>query len=303
MKLKIRCSSLPIVFNCPGSMTLPRYDEGTTYAEEGKTQHKLAQDDLMGVHQDVRVDYNDNTRCYVEFIRTASVGGQFYVEEELSHEYSNFTLVGHVDAYIEHAKGDTISLIDLKNGYEGVDPFSYQMLGYGLLLKHRYGDRITGVNSIIVQDSKYKKAFLSTNMLVAFEKRLLARVATDTFRMGGHCQFCDSRLFCNKMIDTIENISRPQQENDAILLEALRAKSHIVKTLKHAQSYLEAKYPDKFEKKTRKLKVWIDPDKAPRQYKPMTPAAVYNLGSRYARYKGNIREIYKVSHVVKENNK
>ena len=269
----IRCSSLPRILKCAHSAYLPQVELESEYAKAGTEQHKMAESVLK---KDGKYHYRDlsyNTQLYVDYVCNVHFPN-IHIEKSLSYSLPNgIELTGTPDCalFIEWA----LHIVDLKTGHQPVDPNNPQMLGYALLALNNYDypDDINVITLNIIQDGEVKSYRVEKEELELFESRLIKSLSEHTFETGDHCNWCQSKPFCQLMNNvTMHGIDG--MNHKTILQNERLIKSNIEQIKAHAMEY----NPDWFDKKERNIKKWKDGFVPPQEAKFMSPARALAKG-------------------------
>jgi hypothetical protein len=212
--MKLRCSSLPLAFACPGSI---RHAEGEVLIEIaneaaplGSAVHEVLAEAIRkpsAEHLDVRpvalkhgVDADDLERLTAYGLHAWRALQQFYpdpvMEQPLVYETPAFRLTGHPD--LLSVGPDWANVADWKTGYKQADHF-HQLMGYAALCFAAY-PQIVHVNATTVwlRDWSRETIRITVEDLLQWEEVLTARVVhwSGTYTAGPHCQFCPRFAAC-----------------------------------------------------------------------------------------------------------
>ncbi len=212
--MNLRCSSLPVAFQCPGSVR-PAEDEilikiANEAGPLGSAVHEVMAALVLshnGDGPDVRavamkhgVDSGDLARLVAYGLHAWKALAQYYpdpsTEQEMSYVTPTFTLTGHMDL---HATGEEwANFLDWKSGYKQPDYF-HQLMGYACLLFVLY-PRITTVRATVVwlRDWTQETMLVTREDVGQWEESLNERVVRwdGTYTAGAHCQFCPRFAAC-----------------------------------------------------------------------------------------------------------
>ena len=304
--IKIRCSELERVLNCAHSLRLPRFEMQTDkHAIEGRLQHAYAHTVLaMGTMSD---ELSPNTIKYIEFVK--SLKGEKHYEEYLEYEAYGHILTGTSDAVI-YNENESLHIVDLKTGYQEVDPFCDQLKGYALLWYNKFYNDSRKYQNIkiylsVVQNEEITTVTLHPSDILELSSEINKSLSFSTFDTGPHCKYCPSKIHCLKMHAQVKNANENENFIDMVrykseinLIDMVRYKSAIENTLKEAKEYLIKTHPEYFRFVARRNKRWIDESIAPTYQKAMTPAQALKENLQVSD-NIEIKETY--THILKEN--
>ena len=237
------------VIKCSHSLLLPAYRQEDKFAKAGTAAHvelqeKLLNDPKMGSHP------------YIDFILNLKIKkNAWHIENPLKHEYNLFTLMGTPDFWgID--KNNILHVVDFKSGFQGVDPTSTQLQGYALLilLTKQRGHFVKNIKLTIVQQDDITTITLTRKTIIALANKIKESIRKAFFKTGAHCQFCPSKIHCLKLHSTITAIDTEAQDLEAIE----KNKSYLTKFITDNHSFLLDKMPDKFIKRQRQVKTWME---------------------------------------------
>lgn len=214
---EFRCSGLDRVITCHGARALdtrfPRTSKDSEVSVAGSRMHAVGAKRLIaagaiGVADPIYA--NDTLEGFDAWITEFWVstvldlvptGWAIEVESEMSVEFSRFVLSGHLDVLALSPDGTEAMILDLKTGYNPVDPAdcNWQLAGYAALLRHTI-PTIRRVKLVIVQprnnpDEGYERVseadvdFGDTDVSGLIEQELDA-VLDDP------CTFCTAKKAC-----------------------------------------------------------------------------------------------------------
>lgn len=235
MLQKIRCSSLDRIVKCVQSLWLPQHEYATEYSIKGTTQHELLKNALNNLdsvdHYLKEMNYNTEIAFY--YLKDViDKGLEVHIEQRKIREFHNFILQGTPDAY--WYDDCNLYILDLKNGYQEVDPLTNQLKGYGLLT-HRPETKY--VHIIIIQDGEVKKISFQNGLLYILKLMIDRSILYKHFESGEHCTYCPSKQHCKKMRDPLDNKDE---------YELLRNESHIKKMLVEVKTRAQEEHPEWF---------------------------------------------------------
>lgn len=211
--MRIRCSSLPLAFACPGSQ---RPAEGETLiriandgAPLGSAVHEVLAAMVLATNgdgPDVRavalkygVDADELGRLVGYGLHAWRALAQYYPDPEtevpLVYETPRFTLTGHLDLA---ARGDGwANFLDYKSGYKQPDSF-HQMMGYALLVQANFDVPTIRATTVWLRDWSQETLLVTAQDVAAWEESLLERVIhwDGTYTAGAHCQYCPRFAAC-----------------------------------------------------------------------------------------------------------
>lgn len=295
----IRCSNLDRIINCSHSLLLPVEENDSNFAKLGREQHNLAakylNNELLDYKNDSSLD--KNTITYIEYV--LRLEGERFIEVQKQINLVYFILKGKADAVA--LKDNFIEVVDLKSGFADVLPLSNQLKGYGLIwgLQHFsaydfFKENIC-IRLTIVQNNQIKSITLSFKDVIKLERLIMDSINKHTYSVGAHCQYCPSKIHCKKLVNSV-TLERGNTEKT---IKMVRNKSLIEKMLNEQKDYLLKNKPKWFDRKTRKLKYWIDESKAPvGDRKLLIPAAALKINESYM---SNIKLVDSYSYQLKEN--
>src|SRR5574337_1372338 len=212
--MNLRCSSLPLAFQCPGSVRSEPGEILIETANEGAPlgsavhevmaalvlSHNCDGPDVRAVAMKHGVDAEDLARLVAYGLHAWKALAQYYpdpsTEQELSYVTPAFTLTGHMDL---HATGEKwANFLDWKSGSKQPDYF-HQLMGYACLLFVAYPE-ITTVRATVVwlRDWNQETLLVTREDVGQWEDSLNERVIhwTGTYTAGAHCQFCPRFAAC-----------------------------------------------------------------------------------------------------------
>jgi len=193
----IRCSSLPRLLACPGSMLRPAapYDPVREVAEEGTDLHEQAAE---------AIEHGPGSRDALaekaaEFWRNHSRGATPIIEQALQGDL----LRGHPDAFglLDEIDADAI-LCDWKFGYIH-RPARDQLLGYAVLLKELHGVDVVEAHAYWPRLGITDTYLFDADDRADFARRLdeAERMAGNRYAPGQHCTYCPHQLACQARSD------------------------------------------------------------------------------------------------------
>jgi len=218
----IRCSSLPLAFDCPASLRPPtvRVNELSEPANEGNAGHEVMRQvaetdainldgiDLVAIAQRFGVDPDDiqaiawNGLWFWKKIRESfrdAVG-----EADLEAEIGGVRLTGHVD--LLSVSGDVAHLIDWKFGRVDRD-YAEQIRGYAVLVLHRY-PQVQRVSMSIgwMRDRELEHYSMTREQLPAWEERFTKELVDwdGVFHPSAGCWACPRSRECPAMVAQVQ---------------------------------------------------------------------------------------------------
>lgn len=220
--LMVRCSSLPRVFACPGSLTLgaqaPTSLE-TEAAREGTAAHELAKMVLTGAvsHVDELIDRRasngvvytaemaDHTAQYIEHLQTR--GLPLTVEESGQFSLTHATVTGTPDCIAYDATANRLYIDDFKYGFRHVEAReNWQLIGYALLVCVNMSLRPSEIILTIHQPRSYhsegtiREWSINNDQLQHYfqqlDAALTAAAHSTTIQTGPHCYKCPAATIC-----------------------------------------------------------------------------------------------------------
>jgi len=244
--ITIRCSSIERVLNCAHSLFLPVEKSDNFYSEEGNKEHQIAFEFLVEGDKDKKKvlwdKMNPNTQLYCKYVNSLiKKGYKVHLEKTYKRQFSNFILQGTPDCW--YGENDLIEIVDLKNGYQEIEPFSNQLKGYALLVNtlEPFFKKLMSIKLTIIQHEEIKSVeFLETG-LIDLIYLLDESIVTHRFETSRHCNFCPSKIHCLKMTEPID-------KNDKII-ERVKNKSYIKKMLDESEQKLYDERPEWFREK------------------------------------------------------
>lgn len=199
------------------------------YAEKGSSLHKIAEVILRGGGIDNLDEYkkllfaqNPILEIYINYIESLRASGSYF--EELFEEHVNiydltsgpFRISGTPDYAINIPERSTLYVVDLKTGYQRVEPDNEQLLLYSYGLLRRFSpfddpfvNNIDRVVTIIIQpplegvNDDYVRRFVRPKGHVVYEVERLRSVIEEVLNGNTEfspnvntCMFCPAKLSC-----------------------------------------------------------------------------------------------------------
>lgn len=215
----VRCSSLPLVRQCPAS-ALPAAapaGSGSPEADLGTAFHALIAAHVRGrevPHVPEGVDAAELEELYDRGRRLWSqLDGYFpdpFVELTLSVTTPlpgmMLSLSGHPDLY--SIVGDEVRVLDWKTGWSGTD-YSEQMKGYGFLClaQHSHCSRAY-VSTVEVRTGFQTGEYYTREQITHWLDELAAHIAREDYRPGSHCGWCPKRYECQARMSQLQQTAQ-----------------------------------------------------------------------------------------------
>lgn len=203
--MNLRCSSLPLAFQCPGSVRTESGEILIKIANEGgplgSAVHEVMAALVLshnGDGPDVRamamkhgVDADDLARLVAYGLHAWRALAQYYpdpsIEQEMSYVTPAFALSGHIDLHA--AWEEWANFLDWKSGYKQPDYF-HQLMGYACLLFFVYPS-IKTVRATVVwlRDWTQETMLVTREDVGKWEDNLNEHVVhwSGTYTAGAHC--------------------------------------------------------------------------------------------------------------------
>lgn len=212
--MKLRCSTLPLAFACPGSIRPAEGEVLIETANEGAPLGSAVHEVLAqlvtspeGEYPDVRpfamkhgTDADDLGRLVSYGSHAWRALAEYYpnplTEQGLRYETPAFTLTGHLDLL---SMADAwANFLDWKSGYKQPD-YYHQFMGYALLLLAKY-PHLAEIRATVVwlRDWSRDTMLVTPEDVGAWEDALNERVVhwNGTYTSGPHCQWCPRFAAC-----------------------------------------------------------------------------------------------------------
>lgn len=214
--MNIRCSSLPLAWNCASSLEAPAAGEAlinqsSEPAELGNAVHRYLAAHVAGTELDIGQLATEHG-CDPDELGFLSAQGRKLLKElgkyiDLSKAESEVPMSVNIGDEITitgtgdlcDRQGDTALAVDYKSGRADFD-HTAQLRGYGLLLLHKYGSAVRKVTTIVarLREGIWDVEHLTREQLESwrdeFKRRL--RNGKGKFNPGGHCEYCPRSRNC-----------------------------------------------------------------------------------------------------------
>lgn len=208
----IRCSSLPMLFRCPGSqdaesMLIESYNAASdlgTAAHDGMRSivTGAAIDlDLLALRHGVDSDELGKLLWFGHQAWTELQSSFYDAETEVTVEYEapTFTLVGHVD--LLHIDGTTARFLDWKSGRKEETDYYAQLAGYAACLILGHGAKKVSASVVWLRSQMIETYTFTAQDVTAFTDRLRYAIGSpDRYRHGEHCGHCVRSHSCPALI-------------------------------------------------------------------------------------------------------
>ncbi|HRU09759.1 MAG TPA: PD-(D/E)XK nuclease family protein [Thermoanaerobaculia bacterium] len=236
--MKLRCSSLPLAFRCPGSL---RQDPGELRIEIaheagalGSAVHAVLAEMVLnqnGEYPDVRlfalkygVDADDLGRLVSYGSHAWRAVRDYYpnpsTEEHLAYETPSFALSGHLD--VVALGSDWANFLDWKSGYKQPDYYA-QLMGYATLLVASHPSvRQVKASIVWLRDWSQETVLITADDVLAWEDELTARIVRwdGRYTAGDHCQYCPRFATCPARQALVRSAITELREDVPAVLEA-----------------------------------------------------------------------------------
>ena len=158
-----------------------------------------------------------------------------------------------------------------------VEPTSFQMIGYALLILKKYnfdGDIV----STVIQHNTVKTVNI-TAFVKQFEDYLIELLEDITPKMGEQCIYCPALLECKKVNKLIDKVL--EEKDSKMNLEHLKYYKIIDKYINDLKLTFIENYPDRVNYSYRNTKTWVDKPTDVKYMQTVSPSKALKLG-----YKG-----------------
>ena len=184
--IHLRASELDRFFICNKYKELPQYNISNKFSTYGTKWHEEVLSELLDHHP-----RSDDSCILYEHLKKHFTPKQIshlkvekFRTKVIENESIKIVLSGTYDLRV----GNTI--IDLKSGYIEVDILTNQLMAYAYL------NRVKKVG--IYQNHQLELFKYQPSFFEDFEQKLLEVAQISTHQKGDHCNYCPSKLWCDK---------------------------------------------------------------------------------------------------------